>query len=83
MSGYNVKSTESSQLRARLDHPVVDGDAHIIECGFVLPDFLKQVGGADLVKRFDRALKESRPVKAKSLFWPAQQLLTLTVLTYQ
>jgi predicted TIM-barrel fold metal-dependent hydrolase len=71
MSGYTVKSTESSKLRKRLNHPVVDGDAHIIECAFVLPDFLKQVGGADLVKRFDAALQNSRPIKAKSLFWPA------------
>ena len=71
MSGYTVKSTESSELRARLDHPVIDGDAHIIECQFVLPDFLKQVGGADLVKRFDTAMKTSRRGYAKSNFWPA------------
>ena len=56
MSGYAVKSTASSKLRARLGHPVIDGDAHIIECPFVLPDVLKMVGGSDLVKRFDKAL---------------------------
>jgi predicted TIM-barrel fold metal-dependent hydrolase len=71
MSGYEVKTTASSKLRARLGHPVIDGDAHIIECPFVLPDFLKQVGGSDLVKRFDKALATSRPGNAKSNFWPA------------
>lgn len=71
MSGYTVKTTESSRLRARLGHPVIDGDAHIIECPYVLPDFLKQVGGADLVKRFDAAVRDARPFRAKSLFWPA------------
>jgi hypothetical protein len=67
MSGYAVKTTESSKLRARLDHPVIDGDAHIIECAFVLPDFLKQVGGPDLVKRFDKAMKNSRPGDANPI----------------
>ncbi len=71
MSGYKVKSTPSSKLRERLGHPVIDADAHIIECGFVLPDFLKIVGGSDLVNRFDKALKTSRPGNAKSNFWQA------------
>ena len=71
MGEYKVKSTESSRLREKLDHPVVDGDGHIIECAFVLPDFLKQVGGRDLVKRFDEAMKTSWRGDAKSLFWPA------------
>lgn len=71
MSEYQTKSTDSSRLRARLDHPVIDGDAHIIECPFVLPDFLKIVGGNDLVKRFDKAMATSRPGNAKSNFWPA------------
>jgi predicted TIM-barrel fold metal-dependent hydrolase len=71
MDGYQVRTTESSELRAKLDHPVIDGDAHIIECPFVLPDFLKQVGGADLVKRFEKSIKEVRPGEPKSNFWPA------------
>ncbi|MEC7488270.1 MAG: amidohydrolase family protein [Pseudomonadota bacterium] len=71
MGEYKVKSTASSKLRARLGHPVIDADAHIIECGFVLPDFLKMVGGSDLVKRFDKALATSRPGGAKSNFWQA------------
>ena len=71
MGEYKIKSTESSELRSRLGHPVIDADAHIIECGFVLPDFLKVVGGSDLVKRFDKALATSRPGGAKSNFWQA------------
>ncbi len=71
MDGYQVRSTDSSRLRARLDHPVIDGDGHIIECPFVLPDFLKEVGGPDLVKRFEIAIKQSRPGEPKSNFWPA------------
>ncbi len=69
MSTYKKRSTDSSKLHDRLDHPVIDGDGHIIESRFVLPDFLKQVGGPDLVKRFDKAIANARPGGAKSLFW--------------
>ncbi len=69
MKNYEKRSTESSKLRESLDHPVIDGDGHIIESRFVLPDFLKQVGGPDLVKRFDKAIAKARPGGAKSLFW--------------
>jgi predicted TIM-barrel fold metal-dependent hydrolase len=71
MSGYERRATESSKLREQLDHPVIDGDAHIIESRFVLPDFLKQVGGPDLAERFQKAVVNARPGGAKSLFWSA------------
>ena len=69
MSTYAKRSTDSSKLREKLDHPVIDGDAHIIESRFVLPDFLKQVGGSGLVERFKKAVVNARPGGAKSLFW--------------
>ncbi|MCZ6847219.1 MAG: amidohydrolase family protein [Alphaproteobacteria bacterium] len=69
MDGYTKRVTDSSALRDSLDHPVIDGDGHIIESRFVLPDFLKQVGGSKLVERFDKAFAEARPGGAKSVFW--------------
>ncbi len=70
MGEYQVKQTGSSRLRAKLDHPVIDVDGHVIESKFVLPDFLKQVGGPDMVKKFDQAMANARPGKPKSVFWP-------------
>jgi predicted TIM-barrel fold metal-dependent hydrolase len=69
MSEYKKRNTESSKLRERLDYPVIDGDGHIIESRFVFPDFLKQVGGPELVKRFEKSVRNARPEGAKSLFW--------------
>ena len=69
MSEYKKRVTDSSELRDSLDHPVIDGDGHIIESRFVLPDFLKKVGGPDIVKRFEKAVAVARPGGAKSLFW--------------
>ncbi|MDP6175766.1 MAG: amidohydrolase family protein, partial [Rhodospirillales bacterium] len=35
----------------------------------VLPDFLKQVGGPDLVARFEKARERGRPGRPKTVFW--------------
>ena len=52
----------ASELRARLGHPVVDADGHYIESAPVfkhfLHDYVKEIGGGDLAKRFDQAVEE-------------------------
>ena len=50
----------SAKARARLDHPVIDADSHIVEPDFVLPDYLKEIGGADMVKRMNKYLAEGQ-----------------------
>ncbi len=45
--------SRSADIRAKLGHPIIDSDGHIIEILPVLLDFVKQVGGADMVKRFE------------------------------
>jgi len=69
MSSYTKRTTDSSKLHKSLNHPVIDVDGHIIESRFVLPDFLKQVGGPQIVERFNKAVAIARPGSAKSLFW--------------
>jgi predicted TIM-barrel fold metal-dependent hydrolase len=39
------------QVREKLDHPVIDGDAHIIECDFAHYDFLKAVAGPEIANK--------------------------------
>ncbi len=39
-------------MRARLDHPVVDADGHITELTPVLLEYVKQIGGSDMVGRY-------------------------------
>ena len=38
-------------VRAKLDHPVIDADAHVVECDFAHLDFVRQIAGEDTVKR--------------------------------
>ncbi len=69
MAEYKLAKTASSKLRERLDYPVIDTDAHITESKFVFPDFLKQVGGPDIVERYNSLKNFGRPGTAKSVFW--------------
>ncbi len=45
--------SRSADIRAKLGHPIIDSDGHIIEILPVLLDFVKEVGGAGMVKRFE------------------------------
>jgi len=49
--------TRSAEIRSRLNHPVIDADAHAIEFGPVFLDFLKQVAGPKVTKQFLSALE--------------------------
>ena len=44
---------QGAHVRAKLDHPVIDADGHAVELGLAFPDFLKQVAGADEMKRWE------------------------------
>ena len=45
----------SQQIRAGLNHPVIDGDGHTIEFMPLLHDYLKDVGGSEIYARFERS----------------------------
>jgi predicted TIM-barrel fold metal-dependent hydrolase len=44
-------------LRAKLDHPVIDGDGHLIEPAPLFRHYLDKVGGTDLVHRYQHELR--------------------------
>jgi predicted TIM-barrel fold metal-dependent hydrolase len=50
--------TKSAAIRAKLDHPVVDGDAHMIEHGPLFFDALKDVAGPAMRDRFIKRLDD-------------------------
>ncbi|MEJ2132067.1 MAG: amidohydrolase family protein [Gammaproteobacteria bacterium] len=45
-------TTRGAEVRAKLDHPLIDGDSHIIEYTPVFLDFLKEAGGQSVVDNF-------------------------------
>ncbi len=53
-----TRDSKSAAVRARLNHPVVDGDGHWLEPVPIFLDYLKDAGGPSRVARF-RARKAS------------------------
>ena len=45
-----ARVSTSARVRARLDHPVIDADGHIVECTPVLLEYMKDVGGPGLAQ---------------------------------
>jgi predicted TIM-barrel fold metal-dependent hydrolase len=68
MSGF--AQFPGSDVRARLDHPVIDADAHVLECEFALDDFLVQVAGPEMVERSHRRM-QANPYKfeTRTIWW--------------
>ena len=48
-----VPSDEVEKIRGQLDHPVIDGDGHLIEYTPLVRDFLVEIAGPDIAERFD------------------------------
>ena len=48
-----VRSREVDAIRARLDHPVIDADGHLIEYAPLVRDFVAEEAGEAVAKRFD------------------------------
>ncbi len=60
-------------IRKRLDHPVIDGDGHLIEFTPTVRDFIAEEAGEELAKRFDMvvegaALQRQIPYEKKREF---------------
>jgi predicted TIM-barrel fold metal-dependent hydrolase len=51
MSQATAATTRSARIRERLDHPVIDGDGHVIEQIPIFADFLRDHGARDVVER--------------------------------
>ena len=55
-------------VRAKLDHPVIDADAHIIECDFAHLDFVRQLAGEETAKAA-LAMRDHRGPTVRGFWW--------------
>jgi len=61
-----VMTSRATEIRAKLGHPVIDADGHLVEVVPVYLDFVREVGGAGAVKQIE-ALRQQRPWTEMSL----------------
>ena len=58
-----------ADIRAKLNHPVVDADGHMIEATFAVLDYLKQVGGADMAAKFEKSIQPGNDHRRRGAVW--------------
>ncbi|MFT7219752.1 MAG: putative TIM-barrel fold metal-dependent hydrolase [Candidatus Azotimanducaceae bacterium] len=49
-------ATQAAIARSKIDHPLIDGDSHIIEYTPLLLDYVRAAGGNDLATRTERGM---------------------------
>ena len=42
----------SSEIRAHLDHPIIDADGHLVEVMPIFDDYLQRIAGKDVAARY-------------------------------
>ena len=62
-------STVSAQIRAKLSHPLIDGDSHVIEYTPVLLDYLKAAGGEQASADFTAQTRGGRSAGWYNMSW--------------
>ena len=70
MTAYE-RSAEVAEIRGRIDHPIIDGDGHIIEYLPLVRDILVEIGGSSVAERFDLVVDSGRLTQMLS---PAQYM---------
>ena len=61
MSATYERSAELDAIRERIDHPIIDGDGHIIEYLPLVRDIVVELAGPAVAERFDLVVEQ----------WPA------------
>ena len=53
-----TRTSNSAAIRARVGHPIIDSDGHTLELTPVFLDYVKEIGGGEMVARYEAALNE-------------------------
>jgi len=69
MTGHHDSKMSGADIRAKLNHPVVDADGHMIEATFAMFDFIKKVGGPEMARRYEKELQEEERTRGRRAVW--------------
>jgi len=67
MSGHARMS--GGELRAKLDHPVIDADAHVVESTLLVDEYIREIGGPSVFERWSKRPPRYGPTKM--IWWGA------------
>jgi len=69
MTSHSGNGITGADIRAKLNHPIVDADGHMIETTFAILDFLKQVAGSEITERYAKYMKRENETRGRRAVW--------------
>ena len=69
MDGTQAHELTAAQVRARLDHPVIDADGHVLEFVPALLDFIAEAGGPGAVDAYRAAMWGPESKAYRDVWW--------------
>ena len=69
MTSTKENGISGSDIRAKLKHPVVDADGHMVETTFAILDFVKKVGGTKIASKYESYLKANSSAPGRRAIW--------------
>ena len=69
MTSHSGNGVTGADIRAKLDHPVVDSDGHMMEASFAVLDFVKQVGGPEIAQRYEEIMRRDATGSSRRAVW--------------
>ena len=69
MTKHSGNGRTGADIRAKLNHPVVDSDGHMMETSFAVLDFVKQVGGPKIAQRYEEMLRNDDTGSSRRAVW--------------
>ena len=67
MSGSN--SLDAAGVRAKVSHPIVDGDGHVLEANQTILDYVKKIGGPEMALRYENMDHPWKYQDVQPIFW--------------
>ena len=55
----SIRPSRSQEIRSRLGHPIIDSDGHTLEVMPLVVEFVGEVGGAKMKKRYEEGLAQA------------------------
>jgi len=71
MREVHTLNSKSAAVKKRLDHPVIDADAHVLECEWAIMDHIRDIGGPEIAAKFEKTGRPGYTPKHRSMFWAA------------
>jgi predicted TIM-barrel fold metal-dependent hydrolase len=71
MREVHTLNSSSAAVKKRLDYPVIDADAHVLECEWALMDYVKDIGGPKIAAKFEQSGRPGYTSSHRSMFWAA------------